>query len=215
MRTMMMAGAVGVALAGGAAHAQFNPFSSRGTWQAAAGASSFTENFEGFAGDTSFRTSPVALAGGMSIQQVGPGTFRNEVDVVPLVFPGEGATSNIGSLFTNADGVTEVRINFGTGLTAFGFDHYGASGGEGVRMTAFNGATALGSIVLTGGARDFTGFTLASGFATSVLFQSISTTPGSGGEGFAIDEVSGVFVPAPGAAALLGLAGLVGLRRRR
>jgi hypothetical protein len=54
-------------------------------------------------------------------------------------------------------------------------------------------------------------FTIADGAGPVVFTGTVDYTPG--GEGDFVSEA--FFIPAPGAAALLGLAGLAGTRRRR
>src|SRR6266700_2949303 len=75
-------------------------FTDRVAWESAAGPPSFTENFSGFAVNTPFQTSPVAL-NGMVIQQEGAERMAfNEVDVPPLQFsPNSGSSSLL--LLTN------------------------------------------------------------------------------------------------------------------
>ena len=78
----------------GAAQAGITWFNNRATWAAAAGAASFSEDFSGFAADTSFRAAPVALSG-MSIAQEGANvtSFRNLIDALPHVFGDSNGTT--------------------------------------------------------------------------------------------------------------------------
>lgn len=176
-------------------------------------------DFEEFTQDTPFRTGPLRTGEWdcLTLQQQGSGDFRNEVDVVPLRFPEEGPTTNVASLFTNADGPTEVTGIFrGGSMMAFAMDYFSAGDGEGVRMYIMAWGTTLGTVDLQAGTSGFVGFYLPSHLTTHVLFRSIRTIPGQEGEGFAIDNVLLLpFIPAPGPLALLALAGLCGLRRRR
>lgn len=196
-------------------------YTDRATWEAAAGAASFTEDFSGFTDDTPFRTSAVAL-NGMSIVQEGTGSFRNEVDVVPTVYTDNNGTNNA-STFVNfpegGDPGTQVRITFNQANGAFGFETWNAASGEGAVLDVYDGATLLGSHGLAGGDGAFLGYILSGGdSATSVLFVSASLSAGSGGEGFGLDNLAGVnAVPEPSALAIaIGVLGLslAGARRR-
>jgi hypothetical protein len=173
-------------------------FTDRVAWENAAEPTSFTESFSGFAVDTPFRASPVAL-NGMAIQQVGTERMAwNEVDVPPHLFtPNSGSNSAL--LLTNfpeggRSGV-QVSITF-TGLNkAFGFDSWSGNDGEGAVLEVFSGATLLGSQALTDGDGDFLGYVLTGeDTATAVRFRSDSLIPGMLGERFYIDNLAGTAV---------------------
>lgn len=203
------------------AHAAINFFNDRTAWATAAGSITFSEDFSGFAADTPFHTSPVAL-NGMTISREGPEPgLSNFIDVAPLMFGG-GSGTNQAELFTNTDeGAnigTQVRIAFSQGNLAFGFDSWEAVGLEGAVLEVYDGATALGSQNLTGGNGDFLGYVLSGGdVATSVRFRSNLLIVGTSGEGFAIDNLNGRSVPEPTSQALACLIAfsLAGLRRTR
>jgi hypothetical protein len=181
------------------AEAEIVFFTDRVAWESAAGPPSFTEEFSGFAVDTPFRASPVAL-NGMVIQQVGTERMAwNEVDVPPHQFT-TNSGSNSALLLTNfpeggRSGV-QVSITF-TGLNkAFGFESWSGNDGEGAVLEVFSGATLLGSQALTGGDGDFLGYVLArEDTATAVRFRSDSLIPGMQGERFYIDNLAGITAP--------------------
>src|SRR4051794_35507783 len=91
------------------AKAAVNFFTNSATWQAAAGASTFTEDFSAFASDTSFASVAVPL-NGMTISREGPEPgLTNYIDVPPLQFSTGSGTAQ-GELFTN----TNEGPNIGT-----------------------------------------------------------------------------------------------------
>lgn len=203
-----------------ASQAAITWYSDRAMWNAAVGASSFSEDFSGFAVDTEFRTVGVAIAGG-TIQAEGVDTtnFRNLVDVPPLAFTDNNGTAN-GSMYVNAAEGTapgrQVRLTFSATNQAFGFETWGAASGERVTVEAYNGAALIGSFdIANNGAGIFTGYQLTGpDVATSVRWRSTNLTVGTGGEGFGMDNLAGVVVPEP--ASIVGLAiGAVLLLRRR
>jgi hypothetical protein len=196
-------------------------FNNQATWQAAAGPASFTEDFSGFATDTLFQTSPVALNGMSIVQQGANAAFRNFIDVAPFQFLDNNGTSHA-SAFTEGDAGTFVRITFNNPTQAFGFQTWDAATGEGAALEVFNGTTLLGSITLPGGLGAFTGFMTTGGdVATSVRFSPASADGTSGGEGFGLDNLAAVnatAVPEPATLTVFGgllVAGLVSMRRRR
>jgi hypothetical protein len=204
-------------LLGTTARASIIVFTSRPAWQAAVGATNIAEDFSGFAIDTSFTTSPVAISGG-TIVQAGASTFRNIVDVPPLSFPDNNGTSHA-SCFVNypegSDPGTQVRLAFTTPVRAYGFDTWVDPPLEGVDAQVYAGTTLLTTIAIAVPAGSFAGFLADAGEQiTEVRLVSHSLTAGPGGEGFGLDNIAGATVPAPAAASVLALAGL-GLARRR
>ncbi len=221
MRWRSILGVVAVAWGGAsAAEAGIIFFTDRPTWEAATGPPSFAEDFSGFAQDTSFRAAPVAL-NGMTIQQLGTGSFRNIVDVgsaeEDFDFTEHNGTSH-GSLFTNADGAgVRVQILFDLPNLAFGFESWVAHDGEGALLEVFDGASLLGSQALSNDFGGFLGYVLTGGdTATAALFRSETLIAGQVGEGFGLDNLAGSPVPEPGTG-LLVMAGMLVLvaRRRR
>ena len=196
-------------------------YSDRASWLAASGPTTFSEDFSGFTQDTSFQTSAVALAG-MTIAQVGSGSFRNEIIVDPDEFDfTEHDGTNHASVFTNALGgstpAVDVEIVFDLPNLAFGFDHWAAADAEGARLEIYDGVTLLGFQDLSNGFPGFLGYVLDGGDVASALrFRSVAslTSAGDPGEGFGIDSLEGVAVPEPGTAGLLAL-GIAALGARR
>jgi hypothetical protein len=211
--------------AAGRAEAALIFYADRASWQLAVGSTSFAEDFEAFTADTPFRTSPVAL-NGMTIRQEGVSqltSFRNQIDVVPVEFPPPSGT-DVASLFTNApegtDPGVQVRIAFNAPNTGFGFDSWIGPLAEGAILEVFSGTTLLGSQALGNADNAFLGYALTgTDTATSVRFRSSTLIPGTGGEGFNIDNLAGTAIPEPSSLITAGIACLVGLgawcRRRR
>ncbi|MCB8933135.1 MAG: PEP-CTERM sorting domain-containing protein [Fimbriimonadaceae bacterium] len=216
-RTLFLA----IAVCATHAHAGITWYDHPALWGAAAGPPSYFETFDGFATDLSFTSSPVAsAAGAFSQESLDGNTFRNFIDVPPLVYTDNNGTKHA-SLFTNGHeaGVgTDVRLTFFTRHTALSFLTWDAMTLEGATIDVFDDATLLGSHDLSGGAAEFTGFVLDGGMsATSVRFRSTSTVAGMPGEGFGLDDIRGVHapVPEPATTALACLALAATARRRR
>jgi hypothetical protein len=204
-------------------HAVITFFNNQASWQAAAGSLTFSEDFSGFGSDTLFRSSAVAINGGMLGQEGFDQAFRNLVDVNPQGFSDNNGTNNA-SMYTNASDngnppATNVRLTFTSLNHAFGFSTWGAASGEVAAIDVYNGASLLGSISLTDGSGAFTGFVLDGGdVATSVVWRSVNTVAGTTGEGFGMDDLVGVSgdpVPEPFTMAL-GIGALaLALKRKR
>lgn len=209
-------------LAPGAAQAAAIFYTDRASWEAAAGAPTFTEDFSGFSQDTPFRQAPVALSG-LSIEQVGGGSFRNLIDVGPTFDFTEHNGTNHASIFSNAPGGSApeavVVLTFEAENLAFGFDHWAAADGEGARLEIWDGGALLDSFDLSNAFGGFTGYVLDAGDrASHVVLRSIQSLvgPGDPGEGYGIDDLAGVAVPEPGTALLTALGlGLLASRRAR
>lgn len=207
-----------------ATFAVVNPFSDRTAFNAAVGGGQLSESFSGFVVDTPFRDAPVP-ANGFVIQREGVDTtnFRNLIDVPPLGQVDNNGTANASS-YTNApEGAApgaQVRITFPIPARAFGADFYNTTLGEGLVLEAFSGATSLGSFPIPLVANGFTFFGVAGNAGesiTSVQLRSQNLTPGSGGEGYGMDDVAVALIPEPAGLVFLGLAGLAtaGRRHRR
>lgn len=208
------------------ASAQITTFLDRAQWSSAAGSQTFLENFEGFAADTSFRLSPLAIAAGLgtlSREGADRGPTFHLVELPPYGAIDTGTSSGTAFAYMITDGPemggtgTQVRLTFTTPIRAFGLDVFLGSVLEGFTIEIIGaGNQILGAIQPTTGAGGvggvFAGF--VSGEAVSSLrFRSTMTSVGTGGEAFGIDNLAGSPVPAPAAGGLL-LLGLAARRRR-
>lgn len=199
------------------ANAAINWHTSLGSWNTATGGASIAEDFSSFGVDTQFRTQSVTINGG-SLGQMGlDGAFRNMIDVPATQFTDNNGTAHA-SMFVQGDAPdTTVQLTFDANQTAFGFESWGATGGEGATLDVFNGATLVGSMDLTGGNGDFLGFDLTGGDQATHVVWRAATANGQplGGEGFGIDNfVYGQPVPEPATMIALGLGAAAILRRR-
>ena len=181
-------------------------YTSRAVWTGDVGPASWTQECESFLADTPFRTSRV-VAGHLTLQQVGSSTFRNQVDVLPVEFPADGATTNNASMFTDF-GATTVLMSFDATLRAWGGDFFSVDA-EGVTLILnLLGGGTLSIDVPQGslGTGAFFGWRTTAGEAvSSITFQS-RTNNALGGEGFPLDNIAAVTaaVPEPGSGLLSG-----------
>lgn len=128
-----------------------------------------------------------------------------------------GETNGLGivcaSPVGNASCEEDLRINFASSVMNLMFESFGASFGDSVTVSAFSGATLLGSLVVTTDTSiDFSGF----GAIDRLEFVDNSTAAGIGWGDFSFNTRT--TVPEPSSFALLGLAlgglGFVGRRKR-
>jgi hypothetical protein len=194
-------------------------FTSRSAWQAAvAGHPTFLEDFEEFKADTQFRTVTVDV-GPFTLHQQGSGSFRNFIDVPPLVFPDNNGTAHA-SMFTNF-GTTTVDLTFKTPVVGFGGDFFGAESGELLNIDLIGaGGNVLAAVPVTVDTGFFGFVTNPEQAVDQLTFRSRTNIPGAFGEGFGLDNVAGAtVVPEPGTWILFGLGALAlcgqAWRRRR
>jgi hypothetical protein len=212
--TAVVVGSAGLLVS--SAHAGVQSYTDRAAWELVAGPLSFSEDFESFQTDIDFSFGTISDPMGFSLSHTGQDDFRNLIDVGPLDFSDGNGTNSI-SAFVDGDGGDVVTLTADSSLLAFGFDVSSAAGGEGASLELLGlGGTVLDSVTLTNGIDDFFGFT-ASGpdVITGVRISGMGDGSVGPGEGFRIDNVAGTMIPAPGAAAIFGVGGLIASRRRR
>lgn len=102
-----------------------------------------------------------------------------------------------------------IRMAFSTGINSIAADFGGMSDYAASGIYAYNGATLVGQV---NGTASGTQHLSLSGVGT---ITNIIIVPGTFGDWVGVDNISFNTVPTPGAAALLGLGGLIVGRRRR
>ena len=158
------------------------------SWTAAAGTPTHVEDFSGFTIDTPFEGAVVALNGSTITVSSGGVGFRNIVDVPPFQFGDNNGTNNCSS-FTNWDEPTEITIAFASPVSAFGCEMYDALGLEMAEMVAMAGGSPVGVCAPASQGPAFAGFVNDSATITHVILRSQTYSPGSGGEGFGLDDL--------------------------
>jgi hypothetical protein len=194
-RTLPVAAASALALSGAASAGiiSFNDSSLFALFASSAGKSVATEEFSSYSG---FYSSPLtgnfASAPGFTWTATATGglfadgSFMSTNDPTAVTFSFNQGVQGVGGRFFATDFDFAVQPTF-------------------LNITLSDGSGFIGSI---NSATAFTGF-----YSTGALITSITISVDSG-EYPAADTLS-IIVPAPGAVALLGAAGLVGRRRRR
>lgn len=194
-RTLPVAAASALALSGAASAGiiSFNDASLFALFASSLGKSVATEEFSGYAG---FYTAPLtgnfASAPGFTWTATATGGlfadagYMSTNNPTPMTFTFNQGVQGVGGRFFATD------VNFAVQPTF-------------IQITLSDGSGFVGSI---NNATTFTGF-----YSTGALITSISIAVDSG-EYPTADTLS-IVIPAPGAVALLGVAGLAGGRRRR
>ena len=173
----------------------FTCYTNLASWTAAAGTPTHTEGFSGFTTDVPFDptvggTGPVSLNGcTIEVLPGGGAGFRNIVDVPPFQFGDNNGTNNCSS-FTNWDEPTEITITFDNPVSAFGAEMYDSIGLEMAEMVAMAGTTTVGICSAASQGPAFVGFVDDVGGITHVVLRSQTYSPGGGGEGFGLDDLT-------------------------
>jgi hypothetical protein len=104
-----------------------------------------------------------------------------------------------------------------SGLNAYTFTSAAAASGTAGRAFNSTGPAAVPSGFAANGSfsQSLTSLTIANGASFSFTFTYSRGTGSGSAQGIALDNFALTYAPAPGAIALLGVAGLVGSRRRR
>jgi hypothetical protein len=137
--------------------------------------------------------------------------FKNEAGGVSVQGYGVNAAGNVFEQQFNATGLSSMDWHTLTVTTTFvngSFNDvvsYSLNGGTAVNGTSWEQYYRLNPEQAGNGNQLFA--------VNSLLFRTPSSIAGS--QGFYFDDLSYTAIPAPGAIALLGVAGLVGGRRRR
>lgn len=140
---------------------------------------------------------------GATVDSLGDGFFVNQFDQF-----GTGSICGLSGNSCEAD----FRITFTSAVSNLMFRTFGADPGDSVTITAFNGATSLGSTVVT---TDTVVNLAALGSITSVFFDDSSSAAGIGYANFTFDPGTTV-VPLPASLPLLAAGlGIFGFLRRR
>lgn len=183
------------------------------SWNTASGGATRAEDFSSFGADTEYRTQDVGIVGGV-LRQVGTNGFRNEIDVPATLFPDNNGTAHA-SMFSEFSGSIGARLTFDALQKGFGLQTWDAASGETSRMEVYNGASLLGSQVLTGGAGDFLGFTLSGADVATHILLVAAADDSINGEGFGTDNYVYQTIPEPATVTLIGFGVAALLARRR
>jgi len=175
-------------------------YTDRTAWEAATGGPEWEVDFEGYADDTPFRTTPVD-AGPFSLLQTGSAIYWNEIKAA-----GHAA------IYTNF-GDTTVAMTFDEPLLAWGADFSNVNAGEKVNLELVGGGNVTIEVEPD---VEFFGFEAPSGetLVSKITFVSRTEIAGSAGEIFILDNVAGV-TPEPATLVMLAYGLPLAIRRRR
>jgi hypothetical protein len=196
-------------------------FTTLGTWQSAVGTTDVVEDFQSFTTDRPFTiaSGPVALAGGMSIVQVGTSTSlssRNKIEVLPFELPGNSPN---GSTFANMNlsvPANNVRLSFQIPISAWGADFGLARGGAYLTVAAVGPGGELASMVIPTD-NSFLGFRATSGESINSVILRGDSGP-TNEEDLGMDNARFSFVPEPATMLLMSLGSgpaICRMRKRR
>jgi len=190
-------------------------YDNRSAWEGDAGTVDLSEDFEGFNVDTPF-VNPLAIGVGAISQELVDAAFRNFVDVPPFMFTDNNGTKHASSFVNHIEaspGIshapadaetapptaelqtfgTNVRITFSSPVSAFGADFSGVLGGELLAIDVIGAGDVVLGTLLPANNDTFLGFVADAGESVeSVLCRSQNLSPGSGGEGFGMDNFDAV-----------------------
>ena len=194
------------------AQALTTTYTNRGTWETASGATIYTVDFESFASDTSFATTPLDV-GPFTLSTNGTAAAgRNIVDVTPFMFSGVPASFGDAATDIYLDGLLTADLTFGMPVSGFFADflYPGNTQQLDLTLSLLGGGTTDLTVPGTGTTLESFGF-LSTDPVTSIRFNN------SVNDGFYIDNISGAPIPEPATLGLLGFAfaGLVAYRRKR
>ena len=183
----------------------------------ASAAFQITTSFSTFSSGVAGGTPPI-VSGGLGY---GSGSGANaQAGTWGLTFNANSSTGDMSSTVStvtvgSATGLQIVTFTFPSAASfpvrGFGFYYTGGAGAPFTVFTSINGINQSQQTILNA-SNQFLGF-----YADDVADANISsiTLVVSSGNGFTMTGSAFALVPAPGAVALLGVAGLVGTRRRR
>jgi len=194
-------------------------YTDRTTW-AGAGTVSYTEDFEGYTSDVSFRTSAVDV-GPFSLSTIGTAvSTRNLIDVRPVVVSTASIATfgnSLVEIFVNDAAALTAEITFDTAVKGFFADFWAAGNTTPLTLTLslLSGGTTAVNVPGIGNGEESFGFWSTEAI-TSIIFSNVQN------DGFNIDNISGgqtsttPAVPVPAAVFMLtpALLGFLGLRRK-